>query len=85
MLYTCATENYATRYVDEISGGNDVADGFEEGRHGFARENITGEENTGQNRQKSELHRFRLGIRLAGDEDPQRERGEQIGQREQGE
>src|SRR6266852_5557770 len=83
MLDTCATENYATRDVDEISSGNDVADGLEEGRHGFARENITGEENAGENGQKSELHRFRLGIRLAGDEDPKRERGEQIGQREQ--
>src|SRR3989441_9300711 len=85
MLDGSAAENDASSDVDEISSGNDVADGFEEGRHGLAWEYITGEENTWQNRQKCELHGFHLRVRLAGDQDAQRERGEEIGQGEQGE
>ena len=50
--------------------------------HGFARENVARKENTGQNRQESELHGFGLRCGLAGDEDSERQRGEEVGQRE---
>ena len=82
MLDAGAAKDDAARDIDEIRGRDEIADRFEEGWHGFARENITGEENTGQNWQESELHGFRLGVGFAGNEDPQRERGEEIGQRE---
>src|SRR5467141_384670 len=85
MLDCRAAENDAARDVDEIGGGDHVTDGLEDGRHGFSRENIAGEENTWQNRQKRELHGFRLRVRFAEDDDAQRESSEEIGQREQGE
>ena len=49
MLDACAAKDDAARDIDEIGGRDEVADRFEEGWHSFARENITGEENTRQN------------------------------------
>jgi len=48
MLQTRAAENYAAGNVDEIAGGNQVADGVEDGGHGFSRKDVTGKENAGE-------------------------------------
>lgn len=81
MLDACATKDDAAGDVDEVGGGDEVADGVEEGGHGLAGENVAGEKDAGKNGQKSELHGFRLGICFAGDENSERECGEEIGQR----
>src|SRR5215469_4613379 len=76
-----AAKDDAASDVDEIGGGNEIAENEEEFRHGFARENIAGEKDAGKNREEGELHGFGLGIGFAGDEDAQRERHEDIGKR----
>src|SRR5579859_1057454 len=78
-------ENDAARDVNEICGRNQVADRVEQGGNGFAREDVAGEKHARKNGEKSELHGFGLRIRLAGDENTERESGEQIRQRQSGE
>ena len=69
MLDAGSAEDDATRDVDVIRGGNEIADGIEKGGHGLTRENISREENAGENGQKSELHGLGLRFSFARDED----------------
>src|SRR4029077_16231940 len=80
-----AAKNDSSRDVDEIRGGDDVADGIEDGGNRFARENVSRKKDTGQNGKKCKLHGFRLRSGFAGNENPQRESGEEIRQREKSE
>ena len=81
----CPAEDDAARDVNEIRGGYKVADGVQDGRYSFPRENVAGEKNARQDGEKGELHGFGLGVGLAGDQDAERERNEKIGQRKNGE
>src|SRR5258707_11882992 len=84
MNHSRAAKDDSAGDVDEVGGGNKIAKSVEERRHGFAREDVAGEEDAWKNSQKRELHGFPLRIGLAGDEDAKRERDEKVGQREKG-
>ena len=73
-----AAENDAAGDVDEVSGGDKVADDVEELRHGFAGENVAGEKDAGEDSEKSELHGMSLRRSFAGDENAEGERDEKI-------
>src|ERR1700730_4331304 len=79
MLNSGAAQNDSAGDVDEITCGNEITDGAEEPGHGFARENITGEKNTGQNGKESELHGFALCPGFTGDKDAKRKGDKYIG------
>src|SRR5882757_8753938 len=76
-----AAKNDSARDVDVIRCGNQVAKRVQKSGNGFAREDIAGEKNAGQDGKKSELHSFRLRRRFAGDKDAKRERGKEVGKR----
>lgn len=79
-----ATENDAASNVDEVGGGNKVAEGVEEFGHGFAREDVAREKDAGENGEEGELHGVGLGSGFAGNEDAEGERNENVGKRETG-
>ena len=80
---TGAAQNHAACDVDEIAGGNEIAERVEKLGHGLARENISGKKDAWQNGEKRELHGFGLGVCFAGDEDAEGERNENVGKREE--
>ena len=80
MSPTGATKDDAARDVDEICGGNEVAEEEEKFGHGLAREDVTREEDAGKDSEESELHGVRLGSGLTGNEDAQRERNKNVRQ-----
>jgi hypothetical protein len=69
-----AAKNDATGDVDEISGGNEKAEGVAELGHGLAREDVTREKDAREDGQEGQLHGLRLGTGFAGNEDAERER-----------
>ena len=73
MLDSGAAQDDAASDIDEIAGGHEVAEDAEEQRHGFAREDITGKKNAGEDGDESELHGFALRAGFAGDEDSERQ------------
>src|SRR5450432_320529 len=81
MLDSGAAEDDAASDVDEIAGGDEIAEDAEEQRHGFAREDVTGKENAGQDGDERKLHGFALGACFAGDENAERQRHEDVGER----
>src|SRR5262249_2907597 len=84
MMQAGPAQNDAAGDVDEIGGGHKVADDVENPGHGFARENIAGEEDAGQDGEESELHGFLMGVGFAGDQDDYRERNEDVRQGQDG-
>src|ERR1700674_2784302 len=56
----CAAEDDAAGDVDEIGGGDEIAEDEEEFGHGFAREDVAGEKDAGKDGEKGELHGFCL-------------------------
>src|SRR5580693_5271157 len=81
MSDSCTAEDHAAGDVDEVSGGDEIAEGIKERGHRFAGEDVSGEKYAREDGQKSQLHGLRVGVGLAGDEDAERERDEQIGKR----
>src|SRR6266850_585238 len=71
--------------VDVITGGNKVAEDEEEFRHGFARENVAGKENAGEESEEGKLNGFRLRIGFTGDQDADGQRDEKVWQGEESE
>ena len=80
-----AAKDDAAGDVDEIGGWHEVAEGEEEFRHGFTREDVAGEKDTGKDSKERELHGLSLGGGLAGDENAERERDEDVGKRKKSE
>ena len=66
MSNASAAEDHAASDVDEVARRDEVADDVEDFGHGFARENVAGEEDAGQDGQKGQLHGFRLGVGPTG-------------------
>ena len=81
---TGAAKNDAASDVDEVSGGNKKADVVEEFGHGFAGKDVAGEKDAGKNGEKGELHGVSLRSGLAGNENAERERNEDVRQGEEG-
>src|SRR5258708_4295066 len=82
MNHSRAAKDDSAGDVDEVGRGNKIAKSVEERRHGFAREDVAGEEDAWKNGQKRELHGFPLRIGLAGDEDAKDETHESQNERE---
>lgn len=78
MYKACATQDDAARDVDVIAGGNQIADGVKNLRHGLAWKDIAGEENARNKRQERKLHGLRLGVGLAGHQNADGQRNEKI-------
>src|SRR5256885_7838696 len=76
-----AAKNDSARDVDVIRSGNQIAERVQKSRDGFAREDVPRKKYAGENREKRELHCFRLRRGFAGDEDAKRECSKEIGQR----
>src|ERR1700730_1666598 len=66
VLNAGAAKNDSAGDVDEITGGNEIADDPKKDGHGLAGENVAGKENAGQDGDKRELHGFALGAGPAG-------------------
>src|SRR4030095_12412817 len=71
MTNAAPAQNYAARDVDKVAGGNEVADNVKDFGHSFAREDIAGEKDAGQDSQKGQRHGLRLRIGLAGNQNAQ--------------
>ena len=82
---TGAAKNDAASDVDEVGSGNEIAEDVEKLGHGFPREDVAGEKDTGKDGKEGELHRLRLRGGFAGDENAERERDEDIGKGEKSE
>src|SRR5258708_40025368 len=78
-----AAQDDAARDVDVIAGGNKVAEDEEEFRHGFARENVAGKENAGEESEEGKLNGLRLRIGFTGDQDADGQRDEKVWQGEE--
>src|SRR6267154_3647039 len=78
-----ATQDDAAGDVDVIAGGNEIADDVENSGHGFAREDVAGEEDTGEKGEKGKLDGFGLRVGFAGDENADGKRNEKIGERKE--
>src|SRR4029077_16006727 len=79
-----AAQDHPAGNIDKISRRNQIAQREEKLGHGFQRENVTGEKDTWQNRQKRQLHGFRLRVGLAGNQNSQRQRNKNVRQRQDG-
>src|SRR5882762_7335410 len=82
MREASAAQDDAARDVDVIAGGNKVAEDEEEFRHGFARENVAGKENAGEESEEGKLNGFRLRIGFTGHENADGKRDEKVRKRE---
>src|SRR5271154_1444397 len=82
MLHCRSTQDHAACDVDEITRRNKIAQHAKNKRHRFPWKNVSRKKYTRQYRQKSELHRLALRIGLARNQYSQRQRNENIRQRQ---
>ena len=66
MLNSGAAQNNSAGDVDEIAGGDEIAYDAKKDGHGFAREDIAGKENAGQDGNEGQLHGFALRAGFTG-------------------
>src|SRR5208337_3312179 len=77
-----AAQDDAASDIDVISGGNKITEVIEKPGHRFAREDVTGEKDAREYCEKRKLHGVSLRRRLAGNQDAQGQRNEDVRQRE---
>src|SRR5208337_199040 len=68
--------------IDVISRGHKITEVVEELGHRLAGKDVTGKKDAREDGKKRELHGLRLGRRFAGNQDAQRQRNEEVRQRE---
>src|SRR5215475_6939022 len=83
MADASAAQNHSASDIDKVAGGHEVADRVESLGHGFAREDVTGEKNTGQDGEEGQLHGFGLSVGFARNQYAQRKRNKDIRQRQE--